>query len=208
MSAMSKRERALSRGRPIFIATYQETFSDDPEEALEQPAAAAEETEAPRERHVPMRQQFPAAGSDYNAGECDGYEYRTVFAGSTLEHTFRMVCEFLGEEGYGDVIVPRDAAELECFRIPARNGQIVLFDDNGYVHNPIKILFPADRRRKTQLILCIYNEKEPDHLLRFHRRLERRKTVDGQGAAGRTGGRRKVNGMTASIFDGEELPDG
>ena len=53
--------------------------------------------------------------------------------------------------------------------------RILLFEDNGYVHNPIKILFPIDRRKKTTLILCVYNESDPEHLLKFHRVLERRR---------------------------------
>lgn len=122
-----------------------------------------------------MRADFPTADSDYLGGECDGYEYRTVFAGSSLENSYRMIREFLKEEGYSDVPIPKDAEELLLFRLPTRNRQILLFEDNGYVHNPVKILFPMDRRKRTTLILCLYNENDPQHLLRFHRVLERRK---------------------------------
>lgn len=120
-----------------------------------------------------LRDDFPEFGSDYLGGESDGYEYRTVFAGATLEHSYSMIRQFLKEEGYGEVPLPKDARELTFFRLPTRNKQILLFEDNGYVHNPIKILFPADRRKRSTLILCIYNENYPDHLLRFHRVLER-----------------------------------
>lgn len=122
-----------------------------------------------------IRDDFPEAGSDYLGGECDGYEYRTTFAGSSLEHSFQMVQAFLKEEGYAEVPLPKDAAELELFRLPTRNRQILLFEDNGYVHNPVKILFPSDRRKRTALILCVYNEKDPMHLLKFHRVLERKR---------------------------------
>ena len=124
---------------------------------------------------MPLREEFPPAGSDYMGGESDGYEYRTVFAGSSLEHTYEMVRQFLREEGYGDLPLPRNGAELDLFRIPTRNRQILLFEDNGYVHNPIKILFPPDRRKRTTLILCVYNESDPDHLLKFHGVLDRRR---------------------------------
>lgn len=120
-----------------------------------------------------LREDFPPAGSDYLGGESDGYEYRTVFAGSNLETTFEMVCQFLKEEGYGDIPLPRNAEELKLFRLPTRNKQILLFEDSGYVHNPVKVLFPLDRRKKTTLILCLYNEADPRHLLKFHRVLER-----------------------------------
>jgi len=120
-----------------------------------------------------LRDNFPPAGSDYLGGESDGYEYRTVFAGSSLELSFSMIRQFLKEEGYGDIPLPRSAEELLLFRLPTRNRQILLFEDNGYVHNPVKILFPLDRRRKNTLILCLYNEAAPDHLLRFHGVLRR-----------------------------------
>lgn len=120
-----------------------------------------------------LREDFPPAGSDYMGGESDGYEYRTVFAGSNLESTYEMVRQFLKEEGYKDVPLPRNAEELKLFRLPTRNKQILLFEDNGYVHNPVKILFPLDRRKRSTLILCLYNEQDPQHLLRFHHVLGR-----------------------------------
>ncbi|MBX2874674.1 MAG: hypothetical protein KTR30_21305 [Saprospiraceae bacterium] len=123
---------------------------------------------------MPLRNEFPPAGSDYLGGASDGYEYRTTFSGMNLRHTFEMVKQFLKEEGYDDVPLPRTEEELLLFRLPTRNKQILLFEDNGYVHNPIKILFPIDRRKKKILTLCIYNEQYPDHLLRFHRVLERK----------------------------------
>ncbi|MCI4651331.1 hypothetical protein [Phaeodactylibacter sp.] len=122
---------------------------------------------------MPLRDDFPPSGSDYLGGESDGYEYRTVFGGSRLESTYEMVRQFLAEEGYEDVPLPKDAEELRLFRLPTRNKQILMFEDNGYVHNPIKILFPQDRRKRSTLILCIYNEADPQHLLKFHRILER-----------------------------------
>lgn len=124
---------------------------------------------------MPLRQDFPLAGSNYMDGECDGYEYRTIFAGSKLEQSFEMVKQFLKEEGYEDIPLPKDAEELRLFRLNTRNRQILLFEDNGYVHNPVKLLFPLDRRKKSTLILCIYNENDPEHLLKFHRVVERRK---------------------------------
>lgn len=128
-----------------------------------------------------LRDNFPPAGSDYLGGESDGYEYRTTFAGSSLERSYEMIRQFLKEEGYADIPLPRDAEELQLFRLPTRNRQILMFEDNGYVHNPVKILFPIDRRRRTTLILCLYNEEDPNHLLKFHRVLEQRpKPADGE----------------------------
>lgn len=119
-----------------------------------------------------LRESFPPAGADYLGGESDGYEYRTVFSGSNLESTYQMVRQFLAEEGYEELPLPRDAEELKLFRLPTRNKQILMFEDNGYVHNPVKILFPPDRRKRKTLILCLYNESDPRHLLKFHRVLE------------------------------------
>ncbi len=113
---------------------------------------------------MPLREVFPPAGTEYLGGESDGYEYRTVFAGSSLEHSYSM-----------DIPLPRDAQELLRFKVPTRNRQILLFEDNGYRHNPVKILFPLDGRKRNTLILCIFNETDPEHLLKFHRVLDRKK---------------------------------
>ena len=130
---------------------------------------------APRNDKMALRDNFPPAGSDYLGGESDGYEYRTVFAGASLEKSYGMVRQFLQEEGYGDVPLPANAEDLGLFRLPTRNRQILMFEDNGYVHNPVKVLFPTDHRKRSMLILCLYNESDPEHLLKFHRVLERRK---------------------------------
>ncbi len=115
-----------------------------------------------------IREDFPEAGSAYEGGTSDGWEYKITFAGSTLAYSFEMIRQFLAEEGYADVPLPRTAKELLLFKIPTRNRQILLFEDNGYVHNPVKILFPISGRKRSLLTLFIYNEGEADHLLRFH----------------------------------------
>lgn len=116
-----------------------------------------------------MRADFPPCGSDYLGGYSDGYEYRTTFAGSSLQASYEMIRQFLKEEGYEQIPLPKDAEELLLFRLSTRNQQILLFEDNGYVHNPVKILFPADRRKRNTLTLHLYNEQDPQHLLKFHR---------------------------------------
>ena len=121
---------------------------------------------------MPLRDDFPPAGSDYLGGHSDGKVYRTTFAGGSLTQSYEMVRAFLREEGYGDIPLPTDAAELEQFRLATRNRQILLFEDNGYKHNPVKILFPQDGRKKRTLILEVYNEGAAQHLLRFHNRLD------------------------------------
>ena len=119
---------------------------------------------------VGIRHAFPAAGTVYQGGESDGYCYRTTFAGSSLAHTYDMVRQFLREEDYGHLPLPADVDELLAFQYKVRRSQILLFEDNGYVHNPIKILFPNNRKSNKQLVLEVYNEAVPGHLVRFHRR--------------------------------------
>lgn len=116
-----------------------------------------------------LRASFPPEGSDYLGGYSDGYEYRTTFAGTSLEASYAMIRQFLQEEGYQDIPLPKDAEELLLFRLHTRNRQILLFEDNGYIHNPVKILFPIDRRKRNTLILHLFNENDPRHLLKFHR---------------------------------------
>jgi hypothetical protein len=142
--------------RPADMVRYDE-FGFELQEPAEAPAAA----------HIPIRQEFPPAGSNYLGGNSDGWEYRTVFAGSKLAYSYEMVKNFLREEGYGDVPLPETTDDLRRFRRP-RTRQTQLFAENGYLHNPVKILFPADPRQRHALILCVYNEREQGHLLRFH----------------------------------------
>lgn len=162
-SHMQEKERAISPiGRPIFVASYR-----PPEES----SLVVPGENLPTMQEVsrsPFRKNFPSVDVQGLDGSSDGYEYKTTFAGSSLEHSYDMIRAFLREEGYADIPLPRNAAELQRFRLPTRNRQILLFEDNGYVHNPVKILFPLDRRKKNALILCIYNEADPDHLLKFH----------------------------------------
>ncbi len=121
---------------------------------------------------MPLREKFPPDNIDYLGGKSDGFVYRTTFAGASLSQSYEMVRQFLIEEGFGDIPLPVDSSELLKFRLRTRNKQVLLFEENGYVHNPIKILFPADGRSKRMLFLEIYNENSPGHLLRFHRRLD------------------------------------
>ena len=136
---------------------YDEFGFEEPDEPIPEPVMP----------HIPMREQFPAAGADYMGGTSDGWEYRSVFAGAKLAYTYEMVKQFLREEGYGDVPLPETANDLRLFR-RSRTQQLQLFGERGYVHNPVKILFPDDPRQRNMLILCVYNEKEEGHLLRFH----------------------------------------
>jgi hypothetical protein len=115
-----------------------------------------------------IREDFPIAGSDYLGGESDGWEYRTIFSSTTLDLSYEMVRQFLAEEGYEDIPLPETAKELRLFRLPKQNNQLLMFGNNGYVHNPVKILFLPQERRPKSLMLCLYNEKEVGHLLRFH----------------------------------------
>lgn len=134
------------------------------EEWEEESSPTAVDDAPPSAPHVPMREQFPEAGSNYLGGTCDGWEYRTAFTGSRLAFAYEMLKQFLVEEGYADVPLPETAAEIKLFKKP-RFAQLQMFADRGYAHNPIKILFPNQRNT---LILCVYNEQETGHLLRFH----------------------------------------
>lgn len=138
--------------RPVYLASYGEAA---PEE--EQPTS--------------LRQDFPPAGSERHGGRSDGYCFRIVFASGRLEGSYSMLRDFLQESGYGNLPLPADVAELRRFRLPPKlRHQLSLFGEDGYVHNPIKVLFPAKGGKRGSLILEIYNEAEPGHLLKFHRR--------------------------------------
>jgi hypothetical protein len=144
-------QRIQINGRPIMLASFVK--------------------EDIRAHKTPMREGFPAADTNYMGGESDGDIYRSTFAGGTLADSYQMIIAFLREEGYENIPLPKDVAELQHFQLNTRNQQVLMFEDNGYVHNPIKILFPLDRRKKSTLILCVYNEQAEQHLLRFHNKL-------------------------------------
>lgn len=144
-------QKVSLNGRRIMIASYVEEVATHPKTSL--------------------RKSFPAADTDYMGGRSDGQVYTSNFAGKDLTATFDMVRAFLNEEGYKDIPIPADVEELLKFQLATRNRQVLLFEDNGYVHNPVKILFPLDRRKKSTLILKIYNETAEQHLLRFHNKL-------------------------------------
>ena len=145
-------QKVSLNGRRIMIASYVEEVAATTKTAL--------------------RKSFPAADTDYMGGKSDGVVYQSNFAGKDLAATYAMILAFLKEEGYQDVPLPADVEELLQFQLATRNRQVLLFEDNGYVHNPVKILFPLDRRKKSTLILKIYNEAAEQHLLRFHNKLE------------------------------------
>jgi hypothetical protein len=117
-----------------------------------------------------IRSDFPPDGSTYEGGKSDGWQYQVRFAGANLQSTFDMIRVFFEEEGQ-DVPLPADAKELLHFKLPTKRDQILLFGDNGYVHNPIKILFEPSETRNRTLIVCLFNEKAERHLLRFHNKL-------------------------------------
>jgi hypothetical protein len=119
-----------------------------------------------------LRTEFPVEPGEYEDGSSDGYCFHTCFSGATLEQSLGMVREFLKETGYGELPLPANAEELRMFKIPSRkNRQVCMFEDNGCVHNPIKILFSERPNQERLLRLEIYHEHAPNHLLRFHRRL-------------------------------------
>jgi hypothetical protein len=125
------------------------------------------------EGQATIRDDFPAAGSGREGGVSDGYCYRVQFRAGKLEQTYVMLLAFLHEQGYGDIPVPATVAELRAFRLPPKmRQQLSLFGEDGYVHNPIKILFPPPGARRATLFLELYRERAEGHLLRFHRRGE------------------------------------
>jgi len=118
---------------------------------------------------MPIREEFPEAGSNYMDGESNGWEYKMVFAGTNLEASYKMLCQFLKEEGYGDIPLPKDTEELLLFKYPPIEKQRKLFfDQYGYKHNPIKISFLPLKRQAKVLILHLYNEEAENHLTKFH----------------------------------------
>ena len=154
--------------RPVFIADYRssEIVSADEDTVMETVVVELERTV-----NRGIRFDFPEAGSGREGGDCDGYCYRIVFSAGRLESTYDMVRAFLSEQGYDRIPIPETVTELKAFRLPPKlRHQLSLFGEDGYVHNPVKILFPSEKMKRGTLVLELYNEQEPGHLLRFHHR--------------------------------------
>jgi len=115
-----------------------------------------------------LRTDFPQAEEEYLGGISDGWEYKISFAGTTIKDSFAMLEKFLREEGYVDIPLPKNVKELLFFKNPPKQKQLQLFNERGYFHNPIKISFPNGKRNENVLELSVYNEKTPNHLLKFH----------------------------------------
>jgi hypothetical protein len=157
--------------RPVRLATYRSE-----EEAAEDQPGSAENNNGAVEVGGTIRADFPVAGANPAGGYSDGYCFRTLFRAGRLSQTYALLRSFLLEQGYGDVPVPATVEELRAFRLPPKlRHQLSLFGEDGYVHNPIKILFPPPGGRRGELVLELYNEGAEGHLLRFHRREGRKR---------------------------------
>ena len=168
--------RAIPPRRPVYIASYEGKLrSVDRQSTSPLPAAAeGEATEATQATEgVALRYAFPPEGTEVHGGQSDGYCFTVTFAAGKLANTYTMLREFLVEQGYGSVPVPADIEELRAFRLPSKlRHQLSLFEEDGYLHNPLKILFPGPGGKRGSLILKLYHERATGHLLRFHGRVK------------------------------------
>ncbi|MEM7575691.1 MAG: hypothetical protein AAF433_22500 [Bacteroidota bacterium] len=172
-------------GRPIVVADFgashaianQDLSSRTTASRLlgEQERAAPTASAAPDQLSgsslIQLRHNFPAADSNFEGGESDGYCFKLAFRSSNPVRNLEMIRAFLREQGYSEIPLPQSIQELRAFRLPRRQRrQLHLFGDDGYIHNPIKILFPPPGSAERGLRLEVYNEQAPNHLLRFHGR--------------------------------------
>lgn len=119
-----------------------------------------------------IRDNFPPYGSEAMGGTSDGLVYTTAFSGSSLEATLKLIRAFLDEQGYAEVPIPSSAAEMLAFLAPESGRHAHLFEQPDYAHNPVRLVFPRRDRLRRKLVVELYNESAPQHLLRFHRRLD------------------------------------
>lgn len=186
---MSSKTTARLGGRPVFIANFRSepAPATSPKSASSTPPAspAVKLPYSPGEEASPftttdqspginqrgLRYNFPTEPGEVEGGVSDGYCFRMVFGGGRYENSYQMIKAFLLEHGYGDVPVPETVTELTMFRLPQKlRHQLSLFGEDGYVHNPIKILFPPPGGRRGSLTLELHDEAAKGHLLRFHLR--------------------------------------
>lgn len=175
-------------GRPVIIADYGSSPGEPTPTEAPSSFPSAQEGYTPAEACLPsqsrqvkkektaaglicLRDHFPPAGSTFEGGQSDGYCFSLEFGASRAERNLEMIKAFLREHGYGDLPLPANIQELRAFRLPRKHRkQLQFFADNGYLHNPIKILFPPPGAKSSSLRLEIYNDQTDGHLLRFHGR--------------------------------------
>lgn len=153
------------RKRPVILADY-----SAPVVKMVPPKIPLE---AEKNQSFPtvIRHSFPPEGDQREEGKSDGYCFTIIFAAGKMEKSYDLIKSFLREQGYAGVPLPKTTEDLRKFRLPPKlRHQLSLFGENGYVHNPVKILFPIPAGRQGALRLEIYNERSEDHLLLFHRR--------------------------------------
>lgn len=179
---MKSQLKPSARRRPVFIADFRGTEAEGLANEginsadvadLDQQSATTSKSASSQLRVLKdgLRYNFPEAGPVAKGGHSDGYCYRIVFAAGRMERSYELVLAFLREEGYGELPFPADVEELRRFRLPPKlRHQLSLFGEDGYVHNPVKILFPTPAGRRGGLVLELYDELGADHLLKFHRR--------------------------------------
>lgn len=119
-----------------------------------------------------LRENFPPYGSEVLGGTSDGLVYTTAFVGTSLTATLGLIRLFLDEQGYAEVPLPRTDAEMLAFLQPERGCHPSLFEQPSYAHNPVRVTLPKRDRLRRKLVVELYNEAAPEHLLRFHRRLD------------------------------------
>ena len=119
-----------------------------------------------------LRENFPPYGSEVLGGTSDGLVYTTAFVGTSLTASLELIRLFLDEQGYSEVPLPRTGEEMLAFLQPERGCHPNLFEEPSYAHNPVRVTFPKRDRLRRKLVVELYNESAPEHLLRFHRRLD------------------------------------
>ncbi|MEM6395225.1 MAG: hypothetical protein AAF741_02675 [Bacteroidota bacterium] len=155
-------------GRPVRIADFRVEAPPPPPSVLEK---VTDLPLAIKNKPDGLRNAFPEAGVSFEGGVSDGYCFRLDFRSSNPDRCLMMIRAFLAEQGYSELPLPADYDELKRFRLPRKNRkQLHLFADDGYIHNPIKILFPPPKSDWRGLRLEIYNEQADRHLVRFHGR--------------------------------------
>lgn len=103
-----------------------------------------------KDTNKPVRTNFPVEP------DSDGWVHKTAFQGQTLHEAYDNLKEFLKNQGYQDIPVPKSIEELLLF---VKDGSL------EYKHNPISIHFSA--YQENELWLFLYNENFPNHLLMF-----------------------------------------
>ena len=103
-----------------------------------------------------IKNNFPKNMEEYKGGKSDGWCFRIDLWAETENKVIEMIKEFLNNEGYSDIPIPKAERLWWDYLRPDSNGI-----EGSFIWYPIQIY--QNSYKKNAVSLFIYNENHPEH---------------------------------------------